>query len=48
MARIIITEFMDAHAVELLQQSHHVLYDPQMVDLPEVLLREAQIGRAHV
>jgi len=41
MARIIITEFMDAPAVELLQQSHHVLYDPQMVDRPEALLREA-------
>ena len=46
MARIIITEFMDAPAVELLQQSHHVLYDPQMVDLPEVLLREAPAADA--
>lgn len=41
MARILITEFMDAPAVALLQQAHEVHYDPQGVDQPEALLRAA-------
>jgi (S)-sulfolactate dehydrogenase len=39
MARILITEFMDAPAVALLQQAHEVRYDPQGVDQPEALLQ---------
>ena len=46
MARIIITEFMDAPAVAQLQQAHDVLYDPQLVDQPEGLLREAAAADA--
>jgi (S)-sulfolactate dehydrogenase len=41
MARILITEFMDAPAVALLQQAHEVRYDPQLVDQPEALLQAA-------
>ncbi len=41
MARILITEFMDAPAVAQLQQAHEVRYDPQMVDQPEALLQAA-------
>ena len=41
MARILITEFMDAPAVALLQQAHQVRYDPQLVDQPEALLQAA-------
>ena len=41
MARILITEFMDAPAVAQLQQAHEVRYDPQMVDQPEALLHAA-------
>lgn len=37
MARITITEFMDAPAVAQLQQAHDVLYDPKLVDQPEAL-----------
>ena len=32
MARIVITEIMDAHAVARLQAHHDVLYDPLLVD----------------
>jgi (S)-sulfolactate dehydrogenase len=39
MARILISEFMDAPAVALLQQAHEVRYDPQLVDQPESLLQ---------
>jgi len=46
MAHIIITEFMDAPAVAQLKQAHHVLYEPQLVDQPEVLLREAATADA--
>jgi (S)-sulfolactate dehydrogenase len=46
MARIIITEFMDAPAVAQLQQAHDVLYDPKLVDQPEALLREAATADA--
>lgn len=41
MARILITEFMDAPAVAQLQQAHEVRYDPQMVDQPEAMLHAA-------
>jgi (S)-sulfolactate dehydrogenase len=41
MARILISEFMDAPAVALLQQAHEVRYDPQLVDQPEALLQAA-------
>jgi (S)-sulfolactate dehydrogenase len=41
MARILITEFMDAPAVAQLQQAHEVRYDPQMVDQPEAMLLAA-------
>lgn len=41
MARIVITEFMDAPAVARLQAQHDVLYDPKLVDQPERLLTEA-------
>lgn len=38
---ILITEFMDAPAVEKLRESHDVTYDPQLVDDLPRLLREA-------
>lgn len=41
MARIVITEFMDARAVAQLQAVHDVLYDPQLVDDPARLLQQA-------
>jgi (S)-sulfolactate dehydrogenase len=41
MARILITEFMDAPVVAQLQQAHEVRYDPQMVDQPEAMLHAA-------
>jgi len=40
--RIVVTEFMDAPAVDRLRARHDVLYDPQLVDDPPRLLREAQ------
>jgi len=40
-ARIVITEFMDAQAVERLRQAHDVLYAPGLVDDAAALLREA-------
>lgn len=41
MARILITEFMDAPAVALLHQAHAVHYAPELVDQPEALLQAA-------
>ena len=41
MARIVITEFMDARAVAQLQAAHDVLYDPQLVDDAPRLLQQA-------
>ena len=40
MARIVITEIMDAQAVARLQARHDVLYDPLLVDDATRLLRE--------
>ncbi len=37
MADIIISEFMDARAVDVLRTSHDVVYDPLLVDEPERL-----------
>jgi (S)-sulfolactate dehydrogenase len=37
MADIVISEFMDAAAVERLKQSHAVVYDPGLVDRPQEL-----------
>lgn len=39
--RILVTEFMDAPAVDRLRAAHDVVYDPQMVDDPARLLSEA-------
>ncbi len=39
--KIVITEFMDEHAVAALQGAHTVLYDPQLVDDTPRLLQEA-------
>lgn len=39
--RIVITEFMDTEAVQLLARSHDVHYDPTLVDQPEALLQHA-------
>ena len=39
--QILVTEFMDAPAVEKLQEHHEVTYDPQLVDDMPRLLREA-------
>lgn len=40
MARILITEFMDETAVAKLSAQHDTLYDPDLVDAPDTLLRE--------
>ena len=46
--RIVVTEFMDAPAVDRLRARHDVLYDPQLVDDAPRLLREAQACEALV
>ena len=46
MPRIVITEFMDAAAVDTLRQRFDVLYDPALVDQPERLLSEASLADA--
>src|SRR5688500_10081783 len=46
--RIVITEFMDADAVERLRAAHDVLYDPALVDDAARLLSEAASADALV
>ena len=40
MARIVITEFMDEHAVSVLAESHDVVYDPGLHDARDRLMDE--------
>ena len=48
MSRIVITEFMDEHAVATLRARHEVLYDPKLVDDAPRLAREAAACEAFV
>lgn len=48
MAKIIISEFMDAAAVAQLQQTHDVLYDPDLVDQPQDLQQAVSGAQALV
>jgi (S)-sulfolactate dehydrogenase len=46
--RIVIAEFMDETAVQCLRARHEVLYDPTLVDRPDMLLAEAALADALV
>lgn len=46
MAHIVITEFMDASAVESLRQRHDVVYQPTLVDEPVALRSAAAVADA--
>lgn len=46
MAQIVISEFIDDCALPLLQAQHQVVYDPQLVDKPALLIEQARGAQA--